>query len=134
MFALQQQVRSYAKAAGKGGKAAKPAVAAAAPAKEADPLAQPVFRLKRVPQVNKGDPVAQLTGPQVSNGPLKNATCHFHLFLAVDVVGGGHLAYALAVSRSRLPKKWHCCASGCCHQFYALQLAECCNQCNHCNH
>jgi hypothetical protein len=104
MFALQQQVRSYAKAAGKGGKSAKPAVAAAAPAKEADPLAQPVFRLKRVPQVNKGDPVAQLTGPQVSNGPLKNATCHFHLYLAVDVVEDtGHmllLCHAVVFQRS----------------------------------
>ncbi len=70
-YTLQHQVCSYAKAAGKGGKSAKPAVAAAAPAKEADPLAPPVFKVKRVPQVNKGDPVAQMTGAQVSFAWLK---------------------------------------------------------------
>lgn len=63
---LQQHVRGYAKAAGKGGKAAaKPAVAAAAATDDGDSLAPPAFRVKKVPQVYKGDPVAQLTGPQV---------------------------------------------------------------------
>lgn len=60
-------VRGYAKAAGKGGgkAAAKPAVAAASEPAAADPLAQPQFRLKRVPRFNKADPVARLTDPQV---------------------------------------------------------------------
>ena len=63
---LQQHVRGFAKAAGKGGGKAAPAKPAAAAAEQAkDDLSPPEFKIKRVPRVYKGDPVAQLTGPQV---------------------------------------------------------------------
>lgn len=61
-----QQVRGYAKAAGgkKVAQAAKPAVEAAA-VPGPDDLSPPAFKIKHVPRVYKGDPVAQLTPAQV---------------------------------------------------------------------